>query len=95
MGPGLVWTGGKSRPHWDSIPDRPARSQFLYRIVTSTAFNKHQRASPSTKHLSQTKFKIYVTFNSAIYRVVTHDVNKMNSIPRQTLQWKQYGEKIM
>ena len=23
---GLVWTGGKSRPHWDSIPDRPARS---------------------------------------------------------------------
>ena len=24
--PGPVWTGGKSRPHWDSIPDRPARS---------------------------------------------------------------------
>jgi len=24
-GPGPVWTGGKSRPHWDSIPDRPAR----------------------------------------------------------------------
>jgi len=23
---GLVWTGGKSRPHPDSIPDRPARS---------------------------------------------------------------------
>ena len=23
---GLVWTGGKSRPHRDSIPDRPARS---------------------------------------------------------------------
>jgi len=29
--PGLVWTGGKSRPHQDSIPDRPARSQSLYR----------------------------------------------------------------
>ena len=27
--PGPVWTGGKSRPHWDSIPDRPARSQSL------------------------------------------------------------------
>ena len=26
--PGPVWTGGKSRPHWDSIPDRPARSQY-------------------------------------------------------------------
>ena len=24
--PGPVWTGGKSRPHWDSIPDLPARS---------------------------------------------------------------------
>ena len=24
--PGPVWMGGKSRPHWDSIPDRPARS---------------------------------------------------------------------
>jgi len=28
--PVLVWTGGKSRPHRDSIPDRPARSQSLY-----------------------------------------------------------------
>jgi len=25
--PGPVWTGGKSCPHRDSIPDRPARSQ--------------------------------------------------------------------
>jgi len=24
--PGLVWTGGKSHPQWDTIPDRPARS---------------------------------------------------------------------
>ena len=24
--PGTVWTGGKSRPRRDSIPDRPARS---------------------------------------------------------------------
>jgi len=24
--PGPVWTGGKSRPHRDLIPDRPARS---------------------------------------------------------------------
>jgi len=27
-----VWTGGKSRPHRDSIPDHPARSQSLYRL---------------------------------------------------------------
>ena len=30
--PGPVWTGGKYRPHQDSIPDRPARSQSLYRL---------------------------------------------------------------
>ena len=30
--PGPVWTGGKSRPRRDSIPDRPARSQSLYRL---------------------------------------------------------------
>ena len=30
--PGPVWTGGKSRPPRDSIPDRPARSQSLYRL---------------------------------------------------------------
>ena len=30
--PGPFWTGGKSLPHLDSIPDRPARSQSLYRL---------------------------------------------------------------
>ena len=30
--PGPVWAGRKSRPHRDSIPDRPARSQSLYRL---------------------------------------------------------------
>ena len=30
--PGPVWTGGKSHPHRDSIPDRPACSQSLYRL---------------------------------------------------------------
>jgi len=30
--PGPVWTGEKSRPHRDSIPDRPVHSQSLYRL---------------------------------------------------------------
>jgi hypothetical protein len=30
--PGPVWTGGKSRPYRDSMQDRPARSQSLYRL---------------------------------------------------------------
>ena len=29
---GPVWTGGKSRPHRQSIPDPPACSQSLYRL---------------------------------------------------------------
>jgi hypothetical protein len=30
--PGPVWTGGKSRPTGIRSPDRPARSQSLYRL---------------------------------------------------------------
>jgi len=29
---GPVWTGGRSRPHRDSIPDRPTHSHSLYRL---------------------------------------------------------------
>ena len=32
LAPGPVRTGKKSRPHWDSIPDRPARSQSLSQL---------------------------------------------------------------
>ena len=32
MGPRVGLEGGKSRPHRDSIPDRPAHSQSLYRL---------------------------------------------------------------
>jgi len=32
LAPGPVWTGGKSRPYRDSIPNRPARIQSLYRL---------------------------------------------------------------
>jgi len=37
--PGPVWTGGKSRPHWDLIPDRPAPSQSLYRLSSRPTLN--------------------------------------------------------
>ena len=39
--PGPVWTGGKSRPQRDSIPDRPACSQSLYRL----SYHSHNSAS--------------------------------------------------
>ena len=49
--PGPVWTGGKSRPHRDSIPDRPAHSQSLYRL----SYPSHNSAivvSPNVKEAS-------------------------------------------
>ena len=39
--PGPVFTGGKSRPHRDSIPDRPARSQSLYRLSYRARTHTH------------------------------------------------------
>jgi len=53
--PGPVWTGGKSRPHRDSIPDRPALSQSLYRlscrthklhVLSGTVHNAEGRSQP-------------------------------------------------
>jgi len=35
--PGPVWTGGKSRPHRDSIPDRPAHSS----VAIPTSYPAH------------------------------------------------------
>ena len=36
--PEPVWKGGKSRPHRDSIPDRSARTQSLYRLSYRPTF---------------------------------------------------------
>jgi len=44
--PGQVWTGGKSRPHRDSILDRPARSQSLYRL----SYPAHNHGSRCLKY---------------------------------------------
>ena len=40
--PGSVWTGGKYRPHRDSITDRPARSQSLYRLSYPVHYSDKQ-----------------------------------------------------
>jgi len=54
--PGPVWTGGKSRPHRDSIPDRPARSQSLYGL-----------SYPAHSYLvTYLHFKIYCSMTAAI-----------------------------
>ena len=64
--PGPVWTGGKSRPHRDSIPDRPARSQSLYRL-------NYQAQSEISKFVYCTIFRQCTTiyqYCDIIYRVI-------------------------
>jgi hypothetical protein len=58
--PGPVWTGGKSRPHRDSILDRPARNQSLYRLSYPAATQRtpvscafHNGTGRLDLHLSQ------------------------------------------
>jgi hypothetical protein len=45
--PGPVWTGGKSCPHRDSIPDHPARSQSLYWLCYPVHCIKRSMCKPS------------------------------------------------
>ena len=47
--PGPVWTGGKSLPHRDSILDRPARSQSLYRLSYSAYTRSKADANSSER----------------------------------------------
>jgi len=42
--PEPVWTDGKSRPHQDWIPDRPACSQSLYRLSYPADFGKYMQS---------------------------------------------------
>jgi len=41
--PGSVWTGGKSRPDRESIPDRAARNQSLYRYSSTQTQPQSQK----------------------------------------------------
>ena len=62
--PEPVWTGGKSRPHEDSIPDRPARSQSLYRL----SYPAHPRCPEGSRKL---RFPDYVTMTQDDGKVVS------------------------
>ena len=65
---GPVWTGGKSRPHRDSIPDRPARSQSLYRL----SYPAHRRYIGGCRKLKDQELSnLHYTQNTV--RTVTSD----------------------
>jgi len=54
VGPRAGLAGGKSRPLRDSIPDRPARSQLLYRL----SYRAHRHRSTGTNIRMLTTFLI-------------------------------------
>ena len=62
--PGPVWTYGKSRPHRHSIPDRPARSQSLYRLSYPAHYMYYSlhdlfRKSPVKNRISSNEGRSY------------------------------------
>ena len=64
--PGPVWTGEKSRPHRDSIPDRPALSQSLYRL----SYRAHTSTHTIPDHIYRT---VLCQFRS-VTRLICPDV---------------------
>jgi len=68
--PGPVWTGGKSRRQRDSIPDRSARSQSLYRLsyrahnFTSVNNRKYYICSPVSCTLLETSVDLILLLHN-------------------------------
>jgi len=68
--PGPVWTGGKSRPHRDSIPDHPARSQLLNRL----SYRAH-----SLVYNTGLQSTIKILFSAEVLKLCMNDTfNKIN-----------------
>ena len=87
--PGPVWTGGKSRPHLDSIPDRPVRSQSLYRLsypdriyiyIYIHTFSK-VKSTGLNNHLQNTCKTVYTTCSCSLYScfttVIFHNIGSL------------------
>ena len=60
--PGLVWTGRKSRPHGDSIPDCPARGQSLYRLSYPAHAEIYYQHVLTTRNVTQICHKDILTY---------------------------------
>ena len=57
--PGPIWTGGKSRPHRDSIPDCPACSQSLYRL----SYRSHNSNNNNNNNNNNKPMEPFLTIN--------------------------------
>ena len=70
--PGPVWTGGKSRHHGDSIPDRPARSQLLYRLSYPSHTHTHTHIYVCVyKLINTSKYDLLYQFSQKSHPAIT------------------------
>jgi len=76
---GPVWMGRKSRPHRDLIPERPARSQSLYRLgyLAHIQFGKSGKISlscyyVSNKHVRHILNVQHYEWNPCIHIMISH-----------------------
>ena len=81
MASGSVWTGGKSRPHRDSIPDPPAPSQLLYRLSHVIGFNLGGKNTLGKWHILLKH--VDGVFYLRVFDIV-HLVGLMNTDPKCT-----------
>jgi len=66
--PGPVWTGVKSRSHRDSIPNRPARSQSLYRL----SYRAHIMHIMLIVLIIQLLLILFITFTYCTYNYIQY-----------------------
>jgi len=87
--PGSVWTGGKSHPNRDSIPDRPARSQLLYRLSYRTHILLRYLLQ-ITATFSHT-FTVLITRSSKFYYTASGIITPTGAVDERILLEKRGG----
>ena len=91
--PGPVWTGGKSRPHRDSTPDRPARSQSLYRLSYPAHKYERKKLFSKSRKITRQIRKIMCIIPTFIYCTQESFFINQNSAQRSYIVFVPY--KIM
>ena len=84
--PGQVWTGVKSRPHRDSIPDRPARSQSLYRL----SYPAHKFMIIPCLNL----LRITNVSDKLVAKVISHNLCSRNFSRKSSSLWRRVENKV-
>jgi len=86
--PGPVWTGGKSRPHRGSLPDRPARSQLLYRLSYPAHTHTHTHTH-TRRHISKYRSRQQQNSTSVPLSEPQNQINDSSEDCFERCQWRE------